>query len=477
MTDVQKRIAELNPEQRRLLELRLKRKNLAPPPSRGIERRPGPGPHPLSANQRWLWKIDQLSGGNPAWNVYTGMTFNGVLDVAVLGRSLNELVRRHEVLRSAFPLIDGRPVLAVLPEQDLPLPLIDLSALPEPMREPEARAALAERWRQLFDLSRGPLVRFTLARLAPKEHQLLVMMHHSVTDWISLAFIDNEVASTYVTLARGHKPAASPLPLHYADYAWWEEEWLKGETAREHLEYWKQKLADVPPLELPTDRPRTAVQTHWGSRPHLWVPESTYRGLKDLARAEESSLFYVLVAALNALFHGLTGQEDFSLGSPVAGRNRREVEGMIGLFLNYLAIRTDLSGDPTFRELLRRVKATILEGYAHQDLPFGTILEELMPEWDPSRHPIFQVVFFFLENPPAADIQDLGIRLLIAYGGTARFDLLVSIWDHGTRLEGWIEHNTHLYDGKTVEGWIERLCLLLADVARDPDRRLSELAQ
>ena len=478
MTGVDRRIAELSPQQRRLLELRLRRRNLAPLAVPRLVPRAGPAPHPLAANQEWLWELDREAGGNPSWNVYTGLCFSGPLDLAALARSLDAVVRRHEVLRSAFPEIGGRPVQVPLPDAALPLPvpLADLSALPAERREPEARRLFTGRWRQVFDLARGPVVRFTLARLAEHEHQLLVMVHHLATDWVSFAVFEREVALAYRAFAAGRPSPLASLDLQFADFARWEGEWLRGEAARAHGEHWARLLAGAPDLALPTDRPRPARQTYRGSRPPLMVPEETCRALKALARGEETTLLPVLLAALNAWLHGLSGQEDLVLGTPVAGRNQRESEGMVGLLLNYLPLRSDLSGDPTFRELLRRARATVLEAYAHQDYPFGRMLSGLPRRRDLSRHPVFQAVLFFLENPRSAEFTgDVGARLLVAYGGTARFDLLVSIWDQGPVLEGWVEHNTDLHDGATVRGWIDRLTAVLAAVAADPGRRLSEL--
>lgn len=479
MTDTHQRIANLTPEQRRLLEMRLRRKNLAPPVLQGIPRRGGAGPHPLSANQEWMWNLHQKAGGHPGWNVYTGLRFSGPIDIAALGTALDEVTRRHEVLRSAFPVVDGRPMQVLLPDETvIPMPLVDVSALPEEMREAEAQRFLGERWRALFDLHHGPVARFTLARLGPESHLLLVMMHHMATDWVSYALFEREMAACYQAFQAGRPSPLPPLPsprLQYSDYSHWEREWLEGETARGHLAYWTERLRDLPVLELPTDFPRPQVQSHRGARPHMDVSEETTRRLKALAKQEEASLFYILVAALDVLFHRLSGQEDFAIGSPVFGRNQRDLEPLIGLFLNYLPLRADLSGDPTFHELLHRTRRSTLEAYAHQDLPFGRILEEVRPDYGPERHPVFQTAFFFLENPPSADFQDVGATLLVTYGGTSRFDLLVSIWDQGSLLEGWIEYDRALWRGATVEGWIDLFVNLLGAIAENPERRLSEL--
>lgn len=484
MSGVQNRIAGLTAEQRKLLELRLKRKNLSLDAVQGIPRRSDPEPHPVSANQEWLWKIVKRTGGFAGWNVYTGMRFTGPVDVGAIARSLNRLARRHQVLRAAFPAgPDGRPVQVSLPDScELQVPLVDLSALPEALREPLAQEIFGQRWRQLFDLENGPVARFTLVRQAPEQHALLVMIHHIATDWVSYNHFEREMAVLYNSEVTGRPVPVPPgvlpeLPIQYSDYSYWERDWLQTETAREHLEYWVEKLRGLPPLRLPLDRPRPAIQTYRGRRPHLFVEEDVTQGLKALAREEEVSLFFVLIAAIQALLSHLSGQTDIALGSPVAGRQRRELESPIGLLLNYLAFRTDLSEDPTFRELVRRVRKVVLDAYAHQDLPFGAVLDALDPEWDLSRSPIFQATFFFLENPPlTTPASDVGVRLLVTYGGTSRFDLLVSIWDQGPTLEGWFEHNTAIHDTATAEGWIETFLKMLAAAAENPDRRLSELA-
>lgn len=477
MTETQQRIANLTPEQRRLLELRLKKKNLAAPVLQGIPRRGGEGPHPLSSNQEWLWTLNRKAGGDhPGWNVYTGMRFFGPVDAEALARAIDEVTRRHEVLRAAFPVIDGRPVQRPMPHEFVqPVPVIDISALPMEQQEPEAQRFFGERWRQVFDLEQGPVCRFTLARFGPEHWQLLVMMHHMVTDWVSYALFERELALIYQAFRAGQPSPLPPLALQYSDYTYWEQEWLQGETARGHAAWWKEALRGLPVLELPTDFPRPPVQSHRGARPHFHTSEETYRRLRALGKEEESSLFYLLTSALNALFHRLSGQTDFAIGSPVFGRNQRDLEELIGLFLNYLPFRADVSGDPTFRELLRRTRRTILESYAHQDLPTGSILSEAVPEFGPERHPLFQIAFFFLENPAMTSYHDVGVRLLVTYGGTSRFDLLVSIWDQGTFLEGWFEYDRALWRRETIEGWLELFVRMLDAVAADPDRRLSEI--
>lgn len=480
MTDTQQRIANLTPEQRRLLALRLKKKNLAAPVPQGIPRRGGAGPHPLSANQEWLWEIYQKAGEqHPGWNVYTGMRFFGPVDPEPLARAINEVCRRHEVLRAHFPLVDGKPAQQLLPDDfEHPVPVIDIAALPADRQEPEAHRFFGERWRQVFDLRNGPLCRFTLARFGAEHWQLLVMMHHTVTDWVSYALFEREMAQIYQAFRTGKPSPLPPMRIQFSDYTLWEREWLDSETARGHLDWWKEKLRGLPVLELPTDFPRPPVQSHRGARPHFEISEATYRRLKELGKQEESSLFYILMAALDAFFSRLSGQDDFAIGSPVFGRNQRDLEELIGLFLNYLPFRADLSGDPTFRELLRRTRKTILESYAHQDLPFGTILSEVLPDdrpgYGPERHPLFQIAFFFLENAPMTGYQDVGVRLLVTYGGTSRFDLLISIWDQGTYLEGWFEYDRALWRRATIEGWLVDFVAMVDALAENPDRRLSE---
>ena len=477
MTDTQQRIANLTPEQRRLLELRLKKKNLAAPVLQGIPRRGGTGPHPLSANQEWLWEVYQKAGGqHPGWNVYTGMRFFGPVDPGPLAAAIQEVCRRHEVLHSHFPLVDGRPVQQLLPEDFVhPVPVIDIGALPAERQEPEAHRFFGERWRQVFDLQNGPLCRFTLARFGAEHWQLLVMMHHTVTDWVSYALFERELAQIYQAFRTGKPSPLAALPIQFSDFTYWEQEWLQGETARGHLAWWKEKLQGLPVLELPTDFPRPPVQSHRGARPHFQVSEETYRRLRALGKEEESSLFYLMTAALDALFHRLSGQTDFAIGSPVLGRNQRDLEDLIGLFLNYLPFRADVSGDPTFRELVRRTRKTILESYAHQDLPLGTILPEVLSDFGPERHPLFQVAFFWLENPGMTSYNDVGVRLLVTYGGTSRFDLLVSIWDQGSYVEGWFEYDRALWRRATIEGWLELFVRMLDAVAENPDVRLSEV--
>lgn len=478
MDDVSKRIARLTPEQRRLLQLKLKGAAPDAPKAAGIPRREVFSPCPVSANQEWLWSVDRLTGGNPAWNVFTGGAFTGPLDVAVLERCLNEIIKRHEVLRTT--LRDGGGGLAqhIAPALEIEVPVVDLQDLPEGEREAAVRRLTTEQYRQVFDLTAGPLVRPALYRLSAEEHRLLVVMHHTVTDWISFMLLNKEIVTLYQSFLEGGGSPLPGLPIQYGDYALWERGWLGGETAAAQLSYWRRQLKHAPAsLALPTDHPRPPVLTVRGARyPMEFTPE-TSEALRALTQQENVTLFITLLTALYVLLQRHAGgQEDICVGTPVIGRKQPETQSLIGLFLNHLALRADLTGNPSFRELLGRVRRTVVDGYAHQDVPFGAVVKELLPEPDPSRNPFFQVMFFFLAVPIIVRFSSLTLRNFEAYGETARYDLLVSVWDKKEAIGGFFEYNTALFERDTVARLTADYQALVDEIVSDPDRRLSDLS-
>nr|QEO74487.1 condensation domain-containing protein [uncultured bacterium] len=478
MEDVSKRIARLTPEQRRLLRLKLKGAAPDAPKASGIPRREVSTPCPVSANQEWLWSVDRLTGGNPAWNVFTGGAFSGPLDVAVLERCLNEIIKRHEVLRTTLRDDGGRLAQHIAPALKIELPVIDLRDVPEAEREAEVKRLTTEQYRQVFDLAAGPLVRPALYRLAADEHRLLVVMHHTVTDWVSFMLLNKEMVTLYQAFLEGSGPTLPELPIQYGDYAVWERGWLGGEAAAAQLSYWRRQLKDAPAcVRLPLDRPRPPVQTVRGARhPVTFTPE-TSEALRALTQQENVTLFITLLTALYVLLHRHAGgQEDIVVGTPVIGRKPPETQNLIGLFLNHLALRADLTGNPSFRELLGRVRRTVVDGYAHQELPFGAVVKELLPEPDPSRNPFFQVMFFFLAVPTIVRFSSLTLRNFEAYGETARYDLLVSVWDRGESIGGFFEYNTALFERATAARLAADYEALVDEIVSDPDRRLSDLS-
>src|SRR3954447_8569102 len=329
-----------------------------------ISRRAEPAaPVPLSFAQERLWFLDQLEPGSATYNIRTAVRLSGELDVEALRQAIEGIGGRHESLRTVFSATDRGPVQRSLPSVRLELPLLDLSLLPADDREPVAREPAEEESRRSFDLVDGPLLRVSLLRLDPREHVAVLTIHHIVGDGWSMGILVRELVALYAAAVEGRPSLLPELPIQYADFAVWQRQWLSGEVLEGQIAYWRQRLGEVPALELPTDRPRPAVQTFKGARCRAALPAALSASLASLASQRGSSLFMVLLAAFKLLMSRLSGQADLAVGSPIAGRNRPEVEGLIGFFLNSLALRTDLAGEPTFGELLDRVRRTVLEAF------------------------------------------------------------------------------------------------------------------
>jgi amino acid adenylation domain-containing protein len=431
---------------------------------------------PLSFSQQRMWLLDQLEPGNPAYHISHALRLSGTLDAEALKRSLEEIVSRHEALRTTFATVNGEPVQVISPTMDVTLPVEDLGGMPQAEREAEAKRLALEEKRRPFDLERGPLFRAGLLRLGEEEHVLLISMHHVVSDGWSMGVFWREFGALYRAFSRGETSPLAELPIQYADYALWQRQWLTGEVLEEQLSYWKGQLADMGALELPTDHPRPAVQSHRGARQELVLPESLTRALNELSRREGTTLFMVLLGAFQALLARYSGQEDIAVGSPIAGRTRAETEELIGFFVNTLVMRTDLSGDPSFREALSRVREVALGAYDHQDLPFEKLVEELRPERDLSRTPLFQV-FFALQNVPrqALKLPNLTLERQKDESSTVAFDLSLLLSEQAQGLKGYLEYSADLFDDGTIERMISHFQTLLEGIVEDPDRRLSEL--
>jgi len=442
-----------------------------------------PATGPLSFGQEQLWVIDQLAPGSPAYNIVEGLRLSGPLDVAALERALAAVVRRHEALRTTFraATADGRPVQVIAPALAVPLRVVDLGALPAATREAAAQERAAEEARLPFDFGRGPLLRATLLRLDAGAHLLVLVVHHIVADGWSMGLLIRELAACYAAAVDGAEaPAELPvLPVQYADFARQQREWLRGENIADHLAYWTQQLGGMPDsLDLPADRPRPPVQTFRGAWYEFALPAELYAAIVRLSQKERVTPFMTLLAAFQALLHRYTGRDDIVVGSPVAGRTRTETEGLIGLFMGMLVLRGDLAGDPTFRELLGRARDLALDAYDHQDMPFEHLVEELRPARDPSRNPLFQVMFA-LQNMPAPpnNMAGVDLRREEIHTGTAKFDLsliLIPQTEDGG-LRGLLEYNTDLFEEATIARMAEHFRTLLEGIAADPDRRLSAL--
>ena len=356
MSSLPKHIFDLPPKRRALLKALLQEEGVSSSSTPTISRRNADEPVPLSFAQQRLWFLDQFQPGSPVYNIPAALRITAPLNAFALEQSLNEIVRRHEALRTTFAAVDGRPVQVIAPALRVPLPVTDLRGLPQTERETEATRLATQEAQHPFDLARGPLVRATLLRLGAGDHVLLLTMHHIVSDGWSMGVFFRELAVLYEAYATG-KPSPLPeLPVQYADFAQWQRQWLQGEVLAAHLTYWKQHLAGAPEvLELPTDRPRPAVQSFRGATYPFTLPPALSTALKTLSQREGVTLFMTLLAAFKTLLHRYTGQGDLVVGAPIANRTRAEIEGLIGFFVNTLVLRTDLSGNPRFGELLGRV--------------------------------------------------------------------------------------------------------------------------
>lgn len=353
---------------------------------------------PASFAQQRLWFVDRLFPGTSFYNVPTVFRLTGILNLAALEESFNQIVRRHEVLRTTFGTVEGQLMQLIASDLSVSLPKIDLQHLPQNERVAAAQELIEQEMQQPFNLAQGPLLRVTLLQLSQVEYVLVINLHHIVFDEWSIAILIRELGLLYTALCAG-KPSLPELPIQYADFAHWQREWLQKDVLESQLSYWRSQLQNLSLLEIESSRPRLKEPSYRGATELIELPNDLSQALKALSQQEGVTLFMTLLAAFQALLYRYTGQTDIAVGSPIANRNRRELEDLIGFFANSLVLRTDLSGNPTFRELLFRVRKIAVGAYAHQDLPFEKLVEELHPERSLSRNPLFQVVFA-LQNAP-----------------------------------------------------------------------------
>ncbi len=455
-----------------LLEERLRRAAAAPPAAASVPRRDLEGPTPLSFAQNRLWFFDQLLPRSPLYNICFAARLRFRLDGRIFKRALQTVVQRHEVLRTVFATVDEEPVQVVLPTVEVPISAFDLSRLPPARREHDLARLSARFQDESFDLARGPLIRVMLARLAPADYVLVIGVHHIVADGWSLGVLARELETCYEATARGRKPPLDELEIQYGDFASWQRTWLAGDVLAVELSYWRERLSALPVLDLPTDRPRPPVQAHRGSDVSFVVPKPLLDRLARLGRERGATLFMVALAAFDLVLSRWSGQEDVVVGAPIANRNRAEIEPLIGFFVNTLVLRVDISGNPTFAELLDRVRATAVEAYAHQDLPFEKLVEELKPERDLSRNPLVQVILQLFESAanPDARMLEPGITPPTR---TSLFDLRVDLAPAAGGLSGRIEYDVDLFERATIERLAERFVRVLEQVAENPHRPLS----
>ncbi|HWW77545.1 MAG TPA: condensation domain-containing protein, partial [Pyrinomonadaceae bacterium] len=474
MNDLAKRLSSLSPAKRALLQKLLEKGTDAADviPRRSADEQP-----PLSFAQQRLWFLDQLEGPNATYNMPNAFRMFGELNVGVLEASLAEIIRRHEALRTNFTQVDGKPVQVIHDRVEGYLSIVELPGLDDAQREEEILRRSREDARRPFDLAHDPLLRIQILRFEPRFHVMLINMHHIVADGWSLGVIVREMVALYGALSGGEASPLAPLPIQYADFARWQRRWLAGTQLEGQIEYWRGQLAGAPSLlALPTDRPRPPLQTFRGGTHFFKIDGERLSALKALGRRCDASLFMVLFAGFAALLWRYSRQDSLVVGTPVANRGRKELEPLIGFFVNTLALRVDFDGDPGVRELIARVKETAMGAFRNQDVPFERLVEELQPERNLGFSPLFQVMFI-LQNAPLDDLRLPGVRLeeIEVDAGTSMFDLTLKLRERGGLLEGELEFNTDLFDRATVERFIGHYQLILDGMLGDPDSAVSRL--
>ncbi|MEO0968652.1 MAG: amino acid adenylation domain-containing protein [Cyanobacteria bacterium J06639_18] len=433
---------------------------------------------PLSFAQQRLWFLDRLEGGSSTYNVPAALQLTGSLDPIALEQSLAVIAQRHETLRTTFKMVDDYPVQAIADSIEIPLPVMDLQSTPAEEQTNRVQQLILEVAAKPFDLANGSLLRVSLLRLNEQSHVLVLVMHHVICDGWSMGIFLSELSALYAGYTNG-KPASLPeLPVQYADFASWEQQYLQGKVMETNLSYWKQQLANLPTLELPSNRSRPSVQTFHGTRQNLTLPTDLTTEIKALSNREGTTLFMTLVAAFDTLLYCYTGQDDIVVGTDVANRNRLETEGIIGFFVNQLVLRTDVSGNPSFRDLLGRVRQVTLGAYDHQDMPFDQLVAALNPERDPSRTPLFQSKFVLQNAPmPALELADLNLSIVEIDDGTAKFDLLLTLWETEEGLKGNLEYSTDLFDSATIARMLADYESILRTIVAQPQIKLQELRE
>ncbi len=478
---ITQQLAALSPAKRSLLELRMmQKKRRGETASPAIVRLSERESAPLSNSQQGLWVLNQLMPGESLYHTPTAVRLNGNLDAVALRKALDAIVARHDALRTTFVTVEGTPRQVVTKHISLAMPLIDLTKLAETEREEQAQRLLRHEVRKPFDLSEGPLIRALLLKLKDEEHILLVTIHHIVTDGWSMGIFSRELSALYESFHNEQPSPLAELRIQYLDYADWQRRCFDGEVYRSQLAYWKEKFATLPAaLELPTDHPRPNVQAYKafrGERHTIRLPKQTTKDLKLLCQKENVTLFMALLAAYLVLLHRYTGEGDIVVGTPMAGRQMPETEELIGLFINTLALRTEVSGDLSFRELLERVKQVALEAYAHQDLPFERLVKELQPERTLAHNPLFQVMFV-LQSEEILPLQLSGLmaeHFRIDHV-MANFDLTLDIAERDGQLVCLFETNADLFDSDTIARMMDHFRILLAGTVTNPEQPISQL--
>jgi amino acid adenylation domain-containing protein len=474
----QSRVASLSEARRALLQLQLREARETKAARERIPRAERTGPLPLSFAQQRLWFLDQFAPGLPVYNSPLPLRLRGTLDLPALTRALTRLVQRHEIMRTRYPSENGVPYQVIDPPPDeVPVQSVDLSGLPEHDREERMREVVREEARRSFDLANDLGLRPTLVRMSDRDHVLMLGMHHITTDGFSTSIVTRELVQLYLAFHSGQPDPLPELTIQYADYAAWQRTIFTGEERDRQLRYWTERVHGAQSLDFPADRQRPGSPTWAGNSISATMPEDLRQALTELARAEQVTMLTLLIAAFQVVLGRYAGQDDVVIGSVFSGRTRSEIEQLIGFFSNSLVIRSDLRGDPTFREFLARTNDIILGAHFHQDLPFGMLVDAIRPERDASRNPLFQISFTLQQTAPeAVALGDLSVEFVPLTVGTARFDLAFQITElppNGFKL--WIEYSTELYDQARMERLFRHYETVLRAVLRDPDTRLSQL--
>lgn len=466
----------LTEQKQELFKLLLQKKGIQLKQKEIIPRRAPSAENCVSFAQQRLWFLAQLEGASVAYNMPAVLRMKGNLEVACLQNSINAIIQRHEVLRTTFATVNGLPVQAIAPKQDIILPLLDLEGLPPDVQKQEIKRLTLEATQTPFDLEKSSLLRISLLRLHSQEYLLILTMHHIIFDGWSIGVLVRELSTLYPAFLNKEPISLPELPIQYADFAHWQRQWLQGDVLETQLTYWQKQLTGASLLDLPTDYPRPPMQTYRGAKYSFKLPQSLALSLKQFSQSQGVTLFMTLLTAFASLLGRYSSQDDIVIGSPIANRNRPELEGLIGFFANTLALRINLEGDPTFLELLSHVRELAMQAYAHQDLPFEMLVEKLKLERNLSYNPLFQVMFT-LQNTFNGELELPG--LLISQeevdSGTVAVDLSLQIWEFADGLSGDLTYNTDLFESSTIARMVSYFQNHLEGIVAHPEQRLSEL--
>jgi hypothetical protein len=477
MSALLKSVAELSPGQRAILERRLKEKRASSVTAR-IPRHGREGnSFVTSFAQQRLWFLQRLEPDSNAYNIPNALHTKGPLNLEALEQSIDEIRRRHEVLRTIFAVREGQPVQIVGPAQPEDLPVVDLSGVSQPDRDRLTKELVEAEANRPFNLSSETSLRSSVLKLKEDEHIILFTMHHIASDSWSMDVLVNEVGTLYQAFSKGRPSPLPVLPIQYADFAVWQREWLQGQELEKQQNYWKQQLSGMRPLlELPVDRPRPAKETHHGAIHSVALSKELSTNLQTMSRKQGATLFMTLLAGFKLLLSYLTNHDDIVVGTDVANRGRVETENLIGFFVNQLVLRTQISGDSTFEGLLRRVRDVTLEAYANQDLPFERVVEIINPNRTATHAPLFQVKLILNHAPSSGlTLPQLDLKLLNAERTTAQLDIAFPLWETSEGIGGWLNYNTDLFDGATMDRFGRLFEKLLDAVVANPLATVNEL--